>query len=228
MELQGRYDQSSTLPRPDENKIYGKGFLYGSAGLGYEFTKTLGLEQNKFLNYGKLRASVAEVGSDTGPYRVLSPLTQNTYHRRRLPQRLLRLEPQPEARAHPHLRGRHQPAVLQNRLGLDFNYYYSRTRDQLIAPRVSQAAGFILQYINGGIVTNEGQEIALTGTPVKTASGFTWDVIANFYHNTNRVEELPARSRWCFSPMPLSPMYTRAALSPAAPSRAWAPPILTA
>jgi hypothetical protein len=80
---------------------------------------------------------------------------------------------------------------LKNRLGLDFNYYFSRTRDQLIAPRISQASGYILQYINGGIVTNEGQEVSLTGTPVKAPSGFTWDIIANFHHNTNRVEQLP-------------------------------------
>ncbi|MDQ2794626.1 MAG: SusC/RagA family TonB-linked outer membrane protein, partial [Bacteroidota bacterium] len=69
LELQARYDQSSTLPRPDQNKIYGKGFLYGSAGIGYEFTRALGLEQNNILNYGKIRASVAEVGKDTQPYR---------------------------------------------------------------------------------------------------------------------------------------------------------------
>ena len=54
LQLQARYDQSSTLPRPDQGKIYGKGFLYGSAGLGYEFTKTLGLEQSRVLNYGKI------------------------------------------------------------------------------------------------------------------------------------------------------------------------------
>ncbi|MXI17173.1 TonB-dependent receptor, partial [Escherichia coli] len=80
---------------------------------------------------------------------------------------------------------------LKNRLGLDLNYYYSRTSEQIIAPRVSQAAGFILQYINGGVVTNEGQEIALTGTPIKTKD-FTWDIIANFFHNTNKVESLPS------------------------------------
>ena len=66
---------------------------------------------------------------------------------------------------------------LKNRLSLDVNYYRSRTTDQIIAPaREPGYAGFILQYINGGIVTNEGQEISLTGTPVRTASGFSWDV----------------------------------------------------
>ncbi|RYY08524.1 MAG: TonB-dependent receptor, partial [Cytophagaceae bacterium] len=81
---------------------------------------------------------------------------------------------------------------FKNRLSLDLNYYRSRTVDQLIAPRVSQATGFILQYINGGVVTNEGQEVSLSGTPVRTSTGFTWDINANFYHNTNNVESLPS------------------------------------
>ena len=191
LEVQGRYDQSSTLPRPDENKIFGKGFLYGSAGLGYEFTKALRLEQNSVLNYGKVRASVAGVGKDAPPYRVLAPLTQNTYIGGGFRNDFFGSNPN----LRPENTRTYEAGInlqfLKNRLGLDFNYYYSRTKDQIIAPRVSQAAGFILQYINGGIVTNEGQEIALTGTPIKSKD-FSWDIIANFYHNTNRVEELPS------------------------------------
>ncbi|MBJ6111469.1 SusC/RagA family TonB-linked outer membrane protein [Hymenobacter sp. BT523] len=190
LEFQGRYDQSSTLPRPDENKIYGKGFLYGSAGLGYEFTKALGLDQSNILNYGKIRGSVAEVGKDTQPYRILSALTQNTYIGGGFRNDFFGSNPN----LRPERTRTYEAGInlqfFKNRLGLDFNYYYSRTKDQIIAPRVSQAAGFILQYINGGIVTNEGQEISLTGTPIK-AKDFSWDIIANFYHNTNRVEELP-------------------------------------
>ncbi|GAC1591260.1 MAG: SusC/RagA family TonB-linked outer membrane protein [Hymenobacter sp.] len=190
LQLQARYDQSSTLPRPDQNKIYGKGFLYGSAGLGYEFTKALGLEQNNILNYGKVRASIAEVGKDTQPYRVQSALAQNTYIGGGFRNDFFGSNPNLKPERTRTYEAGVQLQFLKNRLGLDFNYYYSRTTDQIIAPRVSQAAGFILQYINGGIVTNEGQEIALTGSPVKTKD-FTWDVVANFYHNTNRVEELP-------------------------------------
>ena len=191
LELQARYDQSSTLPRPDEGKIFGKGFLYGSAGLGYEFTKTLGLDQNNILNYGQLRASVAEVGKDTGPYRVISPLTQNQFIGGGLRNDFFGSNPNLKPERTRTYEAGVKLQFLKNRLGLDFNYYYSRTRDQLIAPRVSQSSGKILQYINGGIVTNEGQEISLTGTPIKSATGFTWDIIANFYHNTNRVEALP-------------------------------------
>ncbi|MFD1468863.1 SusC/RagA family TonB-linked outer membrane protein [Hymenobacter caeli] len=192
LELQARYDQSSTLPRPDEGKIFGKGFLYGSAGLGYEFTKILGLEQNDVLNYGKIRASVAEVGRDTGPYRVLSSLTQNTYIGGGFRNDFYGSNPllKPE-RTRTYEYGANVQ-FFKNRLGLDVNYYYSRTVDQLIAPRVSQATGFILQYINGGVVTNKGVEISLTGSPVRNANGFSWDVLANFYHNTNNVESLPS------------------------------------
>ncbi len=191
VELQARYDKSSTLPRPDEGKIFGKGFLYGSAAAGYEFTKILGLDQNPILNYGKVRASVAEVGRDTGPYRVVSPLTSNTYigggFRNGFFGSNAILKPE---RTRTYEVGMNLQ-FLKNRLTLDVNYYRSRTTDQLIAPRVSQATGFILQYINGGVVTNEGQEVSLYGSPVRTASGFNWDIGANFYHNTNTTESLP-------------------------------------
>jgi TonB-linked SusC/RagA family outer membrane protein len=192
VELQGRYDQSSTLPRPDEGKIFGKGFLYGSAAVGYEFTKVLGLDQNPVLNYGKLRASVAEVGRDTGPYRVLAPLTTNTYIGGGFRNDFFGSNPNLKPERTRTYEAGVNLQFFKNRLTLDFNYYRSRTIDQLIAPRVSQATGFILQYINGGIVTNEGQEISLSGTPVRTATGFTWDVNANFYHNTNNTESLPS------------------------------------
>jgi TonB-linked SusC/RagA family outer membrane protein len=192
LELQGRYDMSSTLPRPDKNKNFGKGFGYGSAAAGWEFTRAFGLDQNPVLNYGKIRASVAEVGKDTGPYRVDSPLATATYigggYRNGFfgSNRLLKPERTRSTEFGVDLQ------FFQNRLGVDATYYVSRTRDQLIAPRVSQASNFILQYINGGTVENKGIEVALTGTPVKTASGFTWDVLANFFHNRSRTVELPS------------------------------------
>ncbi|MBD2714928.1 SusC/RagA family TonB-linked outer membrane protein [Microvirga sp. STR05] len=192
MEVSARYDMSSTLPRPSKGKNYGQGFLYGSATLGYEFSRTLGLDNNSILNYGKLRLAVAEVGKDTGPYRVESPLAQSTYIGQGFRQGFFGsnslLKPE---------RTRSYEAgldfqFLKGRLGLDAGVYYSETRDQLIAPRVSQASGYILQYINGGTVTNKGVEIALNGRPVQTTSGFTWDVLANFFHNQNRAKNLPS------------------------------------
>ncbi|MCC3157544.1 SusC/RagA family TonB-linked outer membrane protein [Hymenobacter sp. 15J16-1T3B] len=189
LEVQGRYDRTSTLPNGD--KIYGKGFPYGSVAAGWEFTRTLGLDQNPVLNYGKLRASFADVGKDTEPYRILSPLAQSTYIGGGFRNGFFG--------SNPRLKPEHQRGVeigldlqfLQNRLGLDLNVYRQRTNDQIIGPRVSQAAGFILQYINGGTVENKGIEVALTGSPVKTSNGFSWDVLANFTLNRNKAISLP-------------------------------------
>ena len=190
LEVSGRYDRSSTLPRPDEGKIYGKGFGYGSAALGWEFSRTLNLDQNPVLSYGKVRAAVAQVGKDTGPYRVISPLTNNTFIGGGLRNGFFGSNPllRPEQTRSYELGLDLQ--FFKNRLRLDGAVYRQTTTDQLIAPRVSQAAGFILQYINGGTVVNEGLEISLNGTPVRQPNGLTWDIGANFFTNRNR-SELP-------------------------------------
>ncbi|UYZ63432.1 SusC/RagA family TonB-linked outer membrane protein [Hymenobacter weizhouensis] len=192
VELAGRYDGSSTLPRPDQGKNYGKWFPYGSASVGYEFTRTLGLDNNPWLSYGKLRGSIAQVRKDTGPYRVLSPLAQSTYIGGGFRQGFFGSNPLLK----PELVTAYEAGVdlqfLKGRLGLNAGYYYQQTDDQLIAPRVSQASGFIFQYLNGGTVVNEGVELALNGTPVRTAGGFEWSVLANFFHNENRAKKLPS------------------------------------
>ncbi|GAA4374660.1 SusC/RagA family TonB-linked outer membrane protein [Hymenobacter koreensis] len=192
LEVSARYDMSSTLPRPEKGKNFGRGFLYGSATAGYEFTRTLGLDNNPILNYGKLRVAVAEVGKDTGPYRVESPLAQSTY----IGQGFRLGFFGSNAQLKPERTRSYEVGVdlqfLKGRLGLDAGYYHAETRDQLIAPRVSQASGFILQYINGGTVVNKGVEIALSGKPLQLDNGFTWEILANFFHNENRAKELPS------------------------------------
>ena len=52
----GRNDYVSTMPRGSRS------FFYPSVSLGWEFTKLPFLENNHILNYGKLRASFAQVG----------------------------------------------------------------------------------------------------------------------------------------------------------------------
>ncbi|MBD2770300.1 SusC/RagA family TonB-linked outer membrane protein [Hymenobacter sp. BT664] len=188
VELSGRYDRSSTLPRPEENKIFGKGFGYGSAAVGWEFSRTLNLDQHPVLGYGKLRASIAQVGKDTGPYRVVSPLTNNTFIGGGLRNGFYGSNPvlRPEQTRSYELGLDLQ--FLKNRLRFDGAVYRQTTIDQLIAPRVSQAVGFVFKYLNGGNVVNEGLELSLSGTPVRQPNGLTWDVGANFFTNRNRTE----------------------------------------
>jgi len=79
---------------------------------------------------------------------------------------------------------------LQNRLGFDFALYKSNTVDQIMPVSVSYATGRSAKYVNAGEIENKGVELRLNGTPVKTSSGFQWDVAINWARNRNKVVKL--------------------------------------
>lgn len=78
-----------------------------------------------------------------------------------------------------------------NRIGLDIAYYSINSKDQIISNRLSYGTGYVLKYINGGLVTNRGVEVQLTATPVRSKN-FAWDVTFNFDHNRGLVKRMPA------------------------------------
>lgn len=184
LNITGRNDWSSTLP------VKNYSFFYPSISLGYEFTKTLNLGDDSWLSYGKLKMSYADVGKDTSPYRLFSPLQSNTFIGGGFRGGFFGNNPELK----PETRRSYEVGLdlqfLKNRLRLDATYYSDKTINQIIAPRVSQATGYILQYINGGIVQNKGIELMLSGTPI-TSQDFSWDVNFNFASNKNKVLELP-------------------------------------
>ena len=184
LNITGRNDWSSTLP------VKNYSFFYPSVSLGYEFTKTLNLGDDSWLSYGKLKMSYADVGKDTSPYRLFSPLQSNTFIGGGFRGGFFGNNPElkPESRTSYEVGLDLQ--FFKNRLRLDATYYSDKTIDQIIAPRVSQATGYILQYINGGIVQNKGIELMLSGTPI-TSKDFSWDINFNFASNNNKVLELP-------------------------------------
>jgi TonB-linked SusC/RagA family outer membrane protein len=184
LNVTGRNDWTSTLP------VKNRSFFYPSISLGYEFTKTLQLGDDHWLNYGKIRVSYADVGKDTAPYRIESPLQSNTFIGGGFRNGFFGNNPElkPENRRSYEIGLDLQ--FLEQRLRLDATLYRDRTINQIIAPRVSQATGYILQYINGGSVQNKGIELMLSGTPVKNAN-FSWDVNFNFARNINEVLFLP-------------------------------------
>ncbi|MBO9564924.1 MAG: SusC/RagA family TonB-linked outer membrane protein [Niastella sp.] len=79
---------------------------------------------------------------------------------------------------------------LKNRLGIDFTYYTLRSSDQILSARSSYLTGYILKFINGGLVENRGLEIQLTGTPIQTKD-FNWDITLNFDRNVGEIREMP-------------------------------------
>lgn len=79
-------------------------------------------------------------------------------------------------------------AVLNNRLGLTFDYYNRITSSLLLSAELPSASGFSSSTINLGKVRNRGFEIGLN---TKNLTGeFTWNTNANISINRNVVLEL--------------------------------------
>lgn len=184
LNITGRNDWSSALA------IGNNSFFYPSASLSYVFSDHVSLPG--WFSFGKLRASLAEIGKDTDPYRISNYYTSSTINSTGQviwtrddkrgdpslkPERTTTLEIGTELR------------FFQNRLGLDFTWYKLNSREQIIPVRVSPTTGFAEVIINAGELENKGIELVLNGTPVKTRD-FTWDVSLNFSRNRNKVVSL--------------------------------------
>src|SRR5690606_11602387 len=79
---------------------------------------------------------------------------------------------------------------LDNRIGLDVAYYINNSKDQILQPRVSNATGYILSYVNTGEIENKGIEVTLNTSPIKRED-FSWNLTLNFSHNKGIVKSLP-------------------------------------
>jgi TonB-linked SusC/RagA family outer membrane protein len=185
LNITGRNDWTSTLP--PENRS----FFYPSASLSFVFNDILSLPTQ--LSYGKLRASYGEVGKDTSPYLTSTvytlgegfPINGILGYSRDLqlgspnlkPERMTTIEFGTDL------------SFFENRLGLEFTWYKSNSRDQIFSVPVSETTGYPEIITNVGEIENKGLELILSGSPIQS-SDFRWDVMANFTRNRNRVIDL--------------------------------------
>ncbi len=181
----GRWDWSSTLPSTQVP------FFYDSYSLGFVFSEPLKLGTNKVFSYGKVRFSYATVGGDASPYSLNSffsltrPVKGQTSF---LPQTTignanLRPEETQSIEAGVDLR------FFQNRLSLDITAYRTVSRDQIIEVPVAFSSAYSFFVANAGEIKNEGIEVMLNGTPIKSRN-LTWNITVNFTANENTVVEL--------------------------------------
>ena len=183
LDVTGRNDWSSTLPASNRSYFYPSVSTSAVLNELFHFGYV-----NGTINLMKLRASWAQVGHDTSPYRIEEYLTTTG---------------QPGAVSNPSYRvnGTLRPETVsswevgldlkmfRNRLGLDIAYYNSITDDILSSMPISNATGMTSLIINAGKIQNQGVEIAVNGTLIKTAS-IEWKAYANWSMNRNKVLEL--------------------------------------
>jgi TonB-linked SusC/RagA family outer membrane protein len=84
-----------------------------------------------------------------------------------------------------------QAYMLNNRLGVSFDYYYHKTDNLLMLKSFSNPIGGINRYwSNGGSLSNQGFELTLTGKPVVTKD-WRMELGVSVGHYKNKVTKLP-------------------------------------
>ena len=181
-----RQDWSSTLPK--DNWSYG----YWSVSGSFVFTELGALKDNSIIDFGQARISLADVGSDTDPYRLYSSYAPNglfggVYPMYSLPSQLNNANLSPERTSQ--FEAGVNMKFFKNRLGFDFTYYNSTTRDLIFPVDISSASGYSSTIQNAGEIENKGIELQVYGSPVRT-NDFNWEIMVNFTQNKNTVLSL--------------------------------------
>ncbi len=201
LEVTGRNDWSSTLPK-DNNS-----YFYPSVSLSVVFTDLLEQEYDigiPGVSYGKLRGNFAQVGSDTGPYQLNFTYTPTTsvftqfVNDFSFPFRGIPAFTKPGVVPPENLQPQQQNTwevgaelgFLSDRVNVDFTYYNQRTTDQILNVPTPLTTGFGARRTNAGTLVNEGIEATLD---VSLVSGdwFTWQFAGNFSRSRTTVDELP-------------------------------------
>ncbi|WP_266365616.1 SusC/RagA family TonB-linked outer membrane protein [Tellurirhabdus rosea] len=200
LNLTGRNDWSSTLPR--NNRSY---FYYSASG-SLVFTDAFKLTSN-ILSSGKLRLGYAKVGRDAAPYQTVNTYRVNLGESSNQ-QGSTRYNDYPfngQAGASvaavafdPNLKPEFTTEIetgvnlefFRGRASLDFTYYNRLSTDIIARRALPQSTGYSFLLTNFGAIRNSGVEIGLSVTPVQLSSGFKWDIFAAYTQNRNIVESL--------------------------------------
>ena len=97
---------------------------------------------------------------------------------------------------------------LNNRIGLDFDYYLSHTKNLLTLKTFENpVAGINNYWSNGGSLDNTGFEVTLTAKPIVTRQ-FNMELGVSAGHYVNKVKSLPDNTRIYMNGQPTAQGYT--------------------
>jgi len=178
-----RRDKSSTLP-VSHNKYY-----YPSISANWIFSKLM--PNTDWLSYGKLWVNYASVGGDAPPFSLLNTYLAGTPFNGQT----IFTAPGTNDNANlvPEINHTYEVGAemtfLNGRVGFSADYYHARQINQIIPVAVSNSSGFSSFYVNGGTVQNQGVELTVNLTPVKTRE-FAWDLTINWSTNKSKIISL--------------------------------------
>ena len=198
-----RRDESSLLAQ--QFRIYN----YPGVDVSWVFTDAIkGLQDNKFLTYGKLRGSITKVGNiNIPPYSLQNtfvlasagansggpwngfPFTTSGVTSYAINQSIYNPLLKPEFTNSKEVGA--ELGFLNGRINLQLAYFDEHTSNQTVPIQVSPVTGYTTQYINVGEMLNQGYEADLNLTPlIKLPNGLRWNWGVNFSYINNKVISL--------------------------------------
>ncbi len=174
-----RYDIDSRLAN-DNNS-----FLYGGGSVSFMASKLI---DASWLNFWKIRASVAQVGSTLGAYNIYPTYTVGT----KAHGLTTMYEPttQVNSSIKPTISTSYEVGtefkLFGNRLFGDINIYRKDTKNDIISANVLPQSGYAYRRLNAGMVRNHGIEVSVGGTPVRTRD-IEWTLSGNIAKNNNKL-----------------------------------------
>lgn len=193
--LQGRIDQSSTLPTANNS------FFYPGVSVSFVPTDAFNIKSSLLSNL-KVRGSIAKVGKDAGVYLLNSVFTTAGYGNNvasitfpitvggasipgfGISSRIGSNSLTPEFTTS--YDGGINVGLFRNKVNLDVGYFYSESSNQIFNVAVSSSSGYDTRTTNVGLITNRGWEVELSATPIAT-SNFSWEISGNFTRLRNEV-----------------------------------------
>ncbi|QCX00851.1 SusC/RagA family TonB-linked outer membrane protein [Aggregatimonas sangjinii] len=190
-----RNDWSSTLP------VGSNTFQSYSVGGSFVFSELL--NEDSFINYGKLRGSWGKSGNDAPIYATITnfggtsvsgdgfiqSVTFPAYDATSFERSSRAGNPDLKPEETTEFEIGAELSMLNSRLRLDFTYYDKETIDQIIPVDAAPSSGFIDRFLNAGVISNTGYELTLSGSPIRTEN-FNWNMSVNWTTYENVVEEL--------------------------------------
>ncbi len=193
--LNARNDWSSTLPTANDH------VFYPGANLSWIASNSLGLTDNTFLSFLKLRFAYGKTGAVPQPYQVYGELVPggvalpfgalsspfNGVSAFRISNTINNADLQPivtnESEAGLEAR------FFKGRIGLDADYYYKITKGQIFSVPIAASTGYTSLVENLGQISNKGIELTLNVRPID-GKDFRWSFTYIYSKNINNVDNL--------------------------------------
>lgn len=189
----GRNSWSSNLEKANRS------LFYPSASISFIPTTAFeGLQNNKWVNYLKIRAGYSTSANFGFPYNTRPVLNISTnvfvdrvgtiLNSNSISNRLANPDLKPEllSEVEVGMEGK----FINSRVSVDLTFYRRVSDNQILDRALDPATGFTVTSINAGSVRNQGIELGLGFTPVRTKN-WNWQLDANFTMNRNEVSGLP-------------------------------------